>query len=220
MHTCLHRVQKEFPTVGIVVVADDAYYTGPVDFIYRAFDRIREAQLAELNLRSNMGKVKVINPLVGTATIPLALLEVQGGELQGFKCVGAFVAPATEAGDAWRVAQLTSMLSKRLKPLDRVNILELARKKDSKNDFSKLRFDLIKNYAHAKPYYFMRCMPLHITRPAIDAAVEKPLRQAFELVAQAQATPLVQRNAAWEQATLPLHMRWSRYWRSWSPMRG
>jgi hypothetical protein len=35
MHTCLHRVQKEFPTVGIVVVADDAYYTGPVDVIYK-----------------------------------------------------------------------------------------------------------------------------------------------------------------------------------------
>jgi hypothetical protein len=113
--------------------------------VKKAFNRICEVQLAELNLRSNMGKVKVINPLGGTASIPPALLEVeaQGGELQGFKCVGAFVAPATEAGDAWRVAQLKAMLSKRLKPLDRVNILELARKKDGKNNFSKLRFDLI-----------------------------------------------------------------------------
>jgi hypothetical protein len=84
MHTCLHHVHMEFPTVGIVAVADDAYYTGPVDVIYEAFDRIRGMQLAEFNLRSNMGKVKVINPLGATASIPPALLEAQGGELQGF----------------------------------------------------------------------------------------------------------------------------------------
>jgi hypothetical protein len=206
MHMSLHAVQEEFFQLGVVCLADDAYYTAPADTLYPAFERVRQLQLRDLNLRSNMGKVKVVNPMGEIAFIQPALLEAQGGEIEGFKCVGAFVAPATAAGDAWRMAKLTDVLKKRLKPLARVNDLDLARKPDDKKDVAKLRFDLIKNCAHAKPYYWMRCMPPHITQVAIDAAVEKPLRTAFELLTNAQATPLAQRNAAWEQATLPLQM--------------
>jgi hypothetical protein len=150
-------------TVGIVAVADDAYCTGPADVIYEFFERVRSrgaTRRAQSSLEHGQGQGG--QPTGRGRLYPQALLEAQGGELQGFKCVGAFVAPATEAGDAWRVAQLTAVLTKRLKQLERVNILEHARQKDGKNDFSKLRFDLIKTCAHAKPFYYMRCMPPHI----------------------------------------------------------
>jgi hypothetical protein len=52
----------------------------------------------------------------------------------------------------------------------------------------------------------MRAMPAHITCPALAAAIELRLRRSFELLAGADPTPSAQRAAAWEQATLPLHM--------------
>jgi hypothetical protein len=100
-----------------VGVANDAYYSAPADVLYTAFEDVRQQQLRDLNLHSNMTKVKVVNPLGGTDSIPPDLLAAQGGELAGFKCVEAFVAPATPAGDAWRVKKLAEVLVGRLKPL-------------------------------------------------------------------------------------------------------
>jgi hypothetical protein len=51
-----------------------------------------------------MSKVKAINPLGGVANIPPDILEAQQGEIVGFKCAGAFVAPATEKGERRLVA--------------------------------------------------------------------------------------------------------------------
>jgi hypothetical protein len=49
-------------------------------------------------------------------------------------------------------------------------------------------------------------MPPRITGPALDQAVEGRLRKSLELVVRADATPPKQRQAAWDQATLPNHM--------------
>jgi hypothetical protein len=57
MHMSLHAVQREFPKLGVVCLADDAYYMAPADTLYPAFERVREVQLRDQNLRSNMGKV-------------------------------------------------------------------------------------------------------------------------------------------------------------------
>jgi hypothetical protein len=157
-----------------------------------------------------MGKVKPINPLDGTDSIPAEILQAQGGEIKGFKCVGAFVAPPTPTGNLWRVGKLTAVLKNRMEPLARVDQLELARKTDGKHDVSKLRYDMLRFCAHAKTFFYMRCMPPHITELAIAAAVKAPLRASFELVANADPTPPAQTTAAWEEATLPqvlpLHM--------------
>jgi hypothetical protein len=52
----------------------------------------------------------------------------------------------------------------------------------------------------------MRCMPPRITGPALNQAVERRLRKSFELVVRTEATPPEQREAAWDQATLPNHI--------------
>jgi hypothetical protein len=49
----------------------------------------------------------------------------------------------------------------------------------------------------------MRCMRPPLVRPAIQAAVDGPLRRTLELLTRAETTPPEQRDAAWEQATLP-----------------
>lgn len=206
LHLSFHRVQKEYPTLNIVGIADDAYYSGSADVVYPAFDRVREIQRHDLHLESNMRKVKAINPLGGVANIPHAILAAQGGELAGLKCVGACVAPPTPAGDQFCVDLLITIFTKRLAPLARVDTLELARKADGKNDYAKLRYDLQRHCAHAIFFYWMRCMPPHTTRLALAAAVDGPLRRSFELLTRADTTPLAQRAAAWDQATLPLHM--------------
>jgi hypothetical protein len=87
LHLSFHRLQKLFPNLGIVCLANDAYYTAPADILYEAFARVRLEQLRDLNLHSNMGKVKAINPLGGTDSIPAEILHAKGGEIVGFKCV-------------------------------------------------------------------------------------------------------------------------------------
>jgi hypothetical protein len=85
LHISFHRLQKLFTLLKIVCVADDAYYSAPAEILYSAFDRVRADQLHDLNLRSNMKKVKAINPLGGAADIPSEILAKQGGELAGFR---------------------------------------------------------------------------------------------------------------------------------------
>ena len=46
---------------------------------------------------SNDAKIKAICPAGGVDGIPAAILEQQGGETQGVKVVGTFVAPDTDA---------------------------------------------------------------------------------------------------------------------------
>jgi hypothetical protein len=83
LHRSFHAIQKEFPKAKIVTVADDAYYSAPTEIIYSAFARVREVQLRDLDLRSNMKKVKAVNSLGGVADIPPEILNKQGGELAG-----------------------------------------------------------------------------------------------------------------------------------------
>jgi hypothetical protein len=201
LHTSLHNgLQKEFTEVDFAAIADDCYNSAPVDIrstIYDAFARVRQVQLQDLNFHLNMSKVKAINPLGGVANITPDILEEQEGEIIGFKCAGAFVAPATRdrEGDAWGVvAALTKVFKKRLEPLVRVDTstltLDLARKADGKLDHKKLRFDLLKTCANAMPAYWIRCMPARITRPTVKAAVvDDPIRASFELISNAEPTP-------------------------------
>ena len=59
----------------------------------------------------------------GVEGIPAYILDAQGGEIHGFKCVGAFVGTPTAEGTAYRSRELSKALKSRLDPLDSLDAM-------------------------------------------------------------------------------------------------
>ena len=79
--------------------------------------------LERCDLRSNPSKLKAFSPRGGTDGIPQSILDAQGGEVGGVKCVGAFVGAETEIGRQYMRGELERVLAARLKPLDEIDAM-------------------------------------------------------------------------------------------------
>jgi hypothetical protein len=202
LHLTQHRTQKDYKDMRMIADADDTYVGGPRanNYIYNAYDALRARSADECDHKSNLSKVKFLNPRGGVDGIPPWILAAQGGEIVGFKCVGGFVGPSNAASAAWRASELAAALSKRLQPLAEVDAMVDT---ETETDVRQLRYNFIRINAGKMPIYWRRIMPPSIAKPVMAATVDSRLRQSFELVADAAGQPAALRERAWQQAQLP-----------------
>ena len=94
MHLELCKSAKERPALRIACTADDTYLCGPPSTLYTDFQFVRDKLYNNCDLLTNTEKLKAFCPVGGVEGIPADILDEQGGEIFGFKCVGGYVGSA------------------------------------------------------------------------------------------------------------------------------
>ena len=102
-------------------------------------------------------------------------------------------------GAAWQANELRAKLLAKLEPLDSIDKLTVTEKT---KHVSTLQRKLVRGTASNIPNFYMRIMPPHVTRGPTREADDR-VRESFETIAQAGASPQAVRDNAWEQAQLP-----------------
>jgi hypothetical protein len=200
MHLELHEFCKEDKDVRVVCDADDTYLGGKCSVLYEAFQRLRNRMETVCHLTSNKTKIKALCPSGGTEGIPAWILEAQGGEVLGVKCVGAYVGANTDDAKAWRSKQLEAKLMKRLSTLDEVDAMEPT---ETEADCKQLRLHALQRSYNKVPNYAKSAMPPEITE-GVMAAVDNRLRTSLSLIARADASPPEVQDDWWDEQ--PLNM--------------
>ena len=201
-HLSLHKTNKECPDMDIVCDADDTISSGTAGTLYRDFEVLRTNEETDCDLGENDVKLRALCPRGGTAGIPDAILEAQGGEVHHLKVVGAFVGPNTDAGIMARRDALTAAMEQRLAPLDYIDAIESTVARDAKQ----LRYQMLRYSASRMPVYWEQCMPPFITKPVMRDVVDVRLRRSLELITDTSAATPAQLERWWEEQQLPTNM--------------
>ena len=200
-HLALHEVQARHPSTRIAAIADDTQLNDRPDALSPAFDTKREVSRARCGHESNLEKVLAYTPSGDPALIPSHLpgspehaSQALRGPLRGFKAAGCYFGDS-----AWRIDQLQAQLTKRLANLDAIDRL---RDSEFTRNVGQLRYTLIRQVASQIPNYWARAMMPSLTRAPIAHANER-VRESFERLVSADASPAALRDMAWQQAMLP-----------------
>ena len=202
-HLQLHAFNKDWPLLRIVGQSDDTYVGGPPRLLYPGFAEIQRIDREECDVRTNTDKLKALCPRGGVEGIPDSILEAQGGEIHGFKCVGAFVGAPTDAGTAYRTRELAKVLASRLAPLDSLDTMHDS---PSMTGVRATKYGYLRRCANRLCNHWQRLMPPSIVNPVLDAVVEPRLRATLELISQAAASDPATQERWWRESALPTDM--------------
>ena len=154
-------------------------------------------------MRTNTGKLNALCPRGGVEGIPAYILDAQGGEIHGFKCVGAFVGTPTAEGTAYRSRELSKALKSRLDPLDSLDAMHDS---PSMTGVRMTKYGFLCHCANRLCNHWQRLMPPSIVNPVLDAVVEPRLRATLELIAQSHASDSATQERWWRESALPTDM--------------
>jgi len=200
----LQRTQAAYPDMRIAGFADDTYLNSSPAVLYPGYAHKRQlcrgpakpGEPAACELSSNLTKVVAASPQGGPADIP----PESGADIKwgcGFKCVGVFKGP-----DEWVQRKTTEELLKRLQPLDSVERLE---DDETTTNAAQLKKMLYTDCAAQQGIYWAQAQRPALSAPALEAARDR-VRESWEALTGASASPEARRELAWQQARLPTNV--------------
>ena len=198
LHEEAHAVQKRHPTTRMVGQADDYALNDEPAALCATYDDMVQHQASEIGLFENVTKAVIYSPSGNLSCAPATLPgspNHEHGVVQCFKMVGTYFG-SDEACKAAIEKRVLGRVTPSLDAMDR------AREAEGVTGVGQLKHNLLRYTVGP-----VACYTAQVAQPSIAArgldAIDARTRQTWEIATEADSSPPLLRDHAWDQARMP-----------------